>query len=126
MSLNDYYTMEKIMEAWYEAGKYEATLLLDRKEIRYDCDTVDLHEDDRVIYMKFLTTVDGVERIELQSIDRPYASFGSSVSDRYVYEDDEWFRFDNGTDLAGFWSYVDPQTGHLNALGIVERDSVCT
>ena len=57
MVVQDYFLMEQIMEAWYDAGKLEATGYAGstsddgRDELSHHCRTVNIAENDKITHI---------------------------------------------------------------------------
>jgi len=140
MSFDDYQTLEKIMEAWYFAGKLDVTgharnwnpsvsggsnLGNPGDYLSHQCETLNLDHDDRVTYMRVTSNSNGLQQIDLQTSKIPEVSIGNRDPSFFAYVNTNWVRFNDGTDLAGLWGTV-REDGNLAGLGFIERDSRCT
>lgn len=138
ISFDDYKTLEKIMEAWYEAGKLEATGFINSftgagdssqsfgigQGLTQNCTTLSFDGDDRITMMTVTAGREGVTSLEIQTSKRPYKHFGVSYAYN-AFSSTFWVNFIEGYDFAGLHGYVS-EDGFLAGLGVVKRDSVCT
>lgn len=140
MSFDDYQTLEKIMEAWYAAGKLDVTgharnwnpsanggsnLGSPGDYLSHQCETLNLDFDDRVTMMRVTSNSNGLQQIDLQTSKIPEASLGNRDPSYFAYVNTNWVKFNDGTDLAGLWGTV-REDGNLAGIGFIERDSRCT
>ena len=143
IAFDDYLRVETIMELWYNGGKMKATGHANGNVYEYDetslsksytfgdklathCQVLNLAENDQVTYLGVRSGNYGVNRIELQTIEKPYYVIGYDDEDWYSHESQNWQRFDNGLQLSGIYGYADYETSKLNAFGFVVQDVECT
>ena len=133
----DYVNVEKIMMAWYNDSKLEKVGYVrdvnNAKKLSHYCKTLPIHAQDRIIGMQLVTNPDGVESLAFQSVQQPEVNFPDSSFSSwrrynnydYGFSSTNWIKFDGESkDFAGWYGYTN-DSGDLQGLGIIERDSTC-
>ena len=135
MTVYDYFTVEKVMEAWYLAGKLDATGSISSSgngvsssaadTSSHRCKTVNIGELEYVTKLMVESGEQGVSQISFETNTSPLVTLGEPDATRYGYLDSNWETFSVERELFGLWGYVDQTSGDLNALGFVYKDNSC-
>ncbi len=143
MSFDDYTTVEKMMEAVYEADKLTVTGFINYwdktsfddeqgekpgNHLTQVCSTVSFDGEDRITNVEIQASAEGVTNVKISTKKNTLIQGGHEKKDsdrKASYLSEAYMRFADGNDFAGLWGTVGDD-GLLNSIGFVERDSVCT
>ena len=131
MTFADYEKLENLMGDWYAKGKLQATGWTDKVNggdyLQSYCQTMSMENDDKVTYIYIKSSERGVESMQLQTSRIPETKMTVSLSNDnfYNFSEENWIKFNDAIDLAGFWGYENSD-GTLAGLGFIGRDSKCT
>ena len=135
MTFANYVKVEKIMAAWYNAGKLQATghgkntAGNPGDDLSHKCKTIDFAHDDYVAMAQVTSGTVGVAQIKLQTRLQTMVTLSdetdTNINARYAFLNANWENFDqNVRNFYGFYG-TNKANGDMASIGFIGKVHTC-